>query len=130
MSREIKFRAFDGRLKKMICTGYHVIGEVTMFSLIDQYCDENPVEGMGSLVRYQDIIESQYTGKKDCEGKEIYEGDIIEFDRREWGGDDNIHVVSWDDQDARWSWGGGNSGDMDWRKVIGNIYENPELLTP
>lgn len=58
----------------------------------------------------------------------IFEGDIIEFDREEWGGDDNIHLVSWDNKEGRWSWGGGSTSDMEFRKVIGNIYQNAELL--
>lgn len=84
------------------------------------------VELQGALVDGSPVM--QYTGLKDKNGKEIYEGDIIEFDKIEWGGDDNIHVVSWNDKDAQWDWGGGNTSDMDYRTVIGNIYENPELL--
>jgi uncharacterized phage protein (TIGR01671 family) len=71
----------------------------------------------------------QFTGKKDCNGKDVYEGDIVEFDRQEWGGDDNIHIVSWNERDAEWSFGGGSASDMEWRTVIGNIYENPELIS-
>ena len=79
--------------------------------------------------RGERYILQQYTGKKDGEGNKIFDGDIVLFDRREWGGDDNIHVVSWDNENAEWCWGGGSTSDMCWRKVIGNIYETPELLT-
>lgn len=75
-----------------------------------------------------DLVLMQYTGIKDKNGKEIYEGDIVDFDKKEWGGDDNVHIVSWDSENGEWSWGGGVTGDMHFRKIIGNIYENPELL--
>jgi hypothetical protein len=75
------------------------------------------------------MIFEQFTGKRDSKGTNIYDGDIVEFDRREWGGSDNIHVVSWDDVNAEWCWGGGTTSDMEWRTVIGNIHQNPELIS-
>jgi hypothetical protein len=107
--REIKFRTWNSKFKNWI---YPVIQIANNFN--SEY--------------YKHCKFSQFTGKHDKNGKEIYEGDIIKFDPNEWGGDDNIHVVTWDDHNAEWSWGGGGVSDMRFRKVIGNIYENPELI--
>ena len=74
------------------------------------------------------IAYDQWTGREDCKKQRIYNNDIIEFDRKEWGGDDNIHLVSWDNQNSEWSWGGGSSSDMEWRTKIGNKHDNPELI--
>ncbi len=109
MSREIKFRAWDKTMKKM---SYPKLWDNSMPSNWEHWFELQ-----------------QFTGKKDCKGKEVYEGDIVEFDIREWGGDDNIHVVSWNDRDSEWCFGGGSASDMEWRTVIGNIYETPEILS-
>lgn len=72
----------------------------------------------------------QFTGLQDSECNDIYEGDIIEFDIKEWGDGGNIFTVTWNEDEAQWSFGGGSQqSDMQFRTVIGNIYENPELLT-
>ncbi|EPZ47735.1 YopX family protein [Alicyclobacillus acidoterrestris] len=68
----------------------------------------------------------QYTGLRDKYGKDIYEGDIIrsydEFGKPfPW-----LSVVSYSTQQARFM---GIAPDyINLQEVIGNIYENPDLL--
>lgn len=68
------------------------------------------------------------TNLKDKNGKFIYEGDILDFDEREWGGKFHPDVVVWEDLVGEWQLCGSISDLGEWRQVIGNIYENPELL--
>ena len=131
MNREIKFRTWDFIDKKMINFFNPVFVKIensinflfsnNFYDLWYSKCQRGSMDS-----KTFDIM--QFTGLKDKQGKEIYEGDIIEFDKKEWGGNDNIHVVSWNNEVGSWSWGGGITSDMEYRKVIGNIYENPELL--
>ncbi len=38
VARELKFRAWDKRTRKMIATGFYILGETTAFDLIYDYC--------------------------------------------------------------------------------------------
>ena len=73
----------------------------------------------------------QYTGLKDKNGKEIYEGDIVtlngEWEEIEHG---DCSIVTFENGCFRVGNGYENEAGSylsDWR-IIGNIHENPELL--
>lgn len=87
---------------------------------------------------YEEFKLMQSTGLKDKNGKEIYDGDIVKFP--EFNGDIYITPVVWDKSCACFglSFSGKYPISFDYLEefytelkdieVVGNIYENPELL--
>ena len=120
--REIKFRGFNG--EKWLYGDLAINYKTKQATISDDRRWRHPV-------RFYTV--GQYTGLKDATGKEIYEGDIVagywDFEEDEWPA-----VVEWDEVSARFVLSGQNSvipfNEMGGLEVtiIGNVYDNPELL--
>ncbi len=73
------------------------------------------------------VFARQFTGKTDSENTDIYEGDIIEFKKG------YVAVVRWNKNKLQYELSKNKSDFYDYAiidkaKVIGNIYENIELI--
>lgn len=135
-----KFRAWVTKNKGM----YGVYGwntttnEIYLCSLPDSAFKDGVLHTVHSVARPLDeVILMQYTGQKDKNGVEIYEGDVIASqnkDRKNWK--ISHHEIVWHDAGFMGKqicsssfigidyWTRGKNGYV----VIGNIHENPELL--
>ncbi len=101
----------------------------------------DPTAEGGSADLDNDLPLMQYTGLKDKNGEEIYEGDIVRFHSN--GSNTYVREVLWVNPITQNSFAGFvilnlactdgfpsilQKSITDFCEVIGNIYENPELL--
>ncbi len=131
MNREIKFRAWHKDLKKMF-----KIGQITLEEGTWNF-EPNDRGFIGMSIPYQpSLLLMQYTGLHDKNGKEIYEGDIV-YCQTKFGKAkaiikfiDGKFVAYWDSILTH-PQNGHCIACYEINKrfeVIGNIYDNPELL--
>jgi len=117
--REIKFRAWDTTKQMMTGSPFALTNNCEYpWMLVRDYAN-----GGWKGEATSRFIPMQFTGLKDKNGKEIYEGDIFEFDYP--------MEVLWDMGSWVVKTKKGSSllfGYTTEGEIIGNIYENPELL--
>lgn len=122
MNNTIKFRIWNKNTKQFIIDEQD---KTVSFSLITwaYYASVNMLSNIDYLVI------QQFTGLKDCNGKEVYEGDIIKY-IYEYGKDDkeeSYEIVSYE-AGAFSCCGFVDPTDTINGEVVGNIYENPDLV--
>ena len=114
MTREIKYKVWDKEKKVM-------------------YEEGDFFDGKGGYVvidgcKRRDVELRQWTGLKDKNGKEIYEGDILH------NKSEVRFIIEWDNEAMRFvvnksRWGLTTKAiKRDGYEIIGNRFENPELL--
>ena len=119
---------------------YHEMHIVETLDMQDNEVFINRINGNGGYHNIKDIELMQYTGLDDSSGKKIYEGDIVKstFHSRIDGATTDIYVVEYDNVNPCFVMQSITSEyqreydfvqvDLRTNEVIGNIYENKELL--
>jgi hypothetical protein len=147
--REIKFRAWDKKSETIISWDMltHMIEgrEIMAAQKANAVTPSKPYDPAEVTTAYRyrgnpfaqpnyQFELMQYTGLHDSEGSEIWESDLLRDQ------DGLIWKIKWSDFPGRWSWNdlGRTNPDKEttsyepapitFCKVIGNIYENPELI--
>lgn len=128
LSREIKFRVYDGS-SMLYQDRYNSLGDnITSLDFKESKVIINNLYNYESVYYFNDENFSimQFTGLKDSEGNEIYEKDIV------WNSwDEDYQVIIFEEGEYKLK--GENSLQILWKSlgyidICGNVYENVELI--
>jgi uncharacterized phage protein (TIGR01671 family) len=149
--REIKLRAWDKIDKRMIINEQEFIPlKITNKGVLRLNAQHE--ESFWEIMPLERFEFTEFTGLRDKSGKEIYEGDVckcpVTINKNIWGEFSNREVKWKEDSftwvlDGEWAWidfetAFGDEGDyIIWNdeskiiniEVIGNLFENPELIS-
>ncbi|EPC57594.1 hypothetical protein Lpp14_15901 [Lacticaseibacillus paracasei subsp. paracasei Lpp14] len=126
MKREIKFRAYSSHNHKMYPVSnieWDIDGRIWVTA-------DDGKNGIELIDEEAHLM--QYANLHDKNGREIYEGDVLDIGIRNQDGKPVIAPVSYETYAAGYVLDNGGNGI--WQRltedceVIGNIFENPELL--
>lgn len=158
--REIKFRAWETKEKRMLHNGsfdVHLFSGGSDYGISHNFMDESERQYRFTSCKNNnwnkdkpEVILLQFTGLKDKNGKDIYEGDIIQILYTDWCSPHTKEHHSMGISEYKKSisrtgicvnvgykvylefkneyTGSIHEGKHGEKEVIGNIYENPELL--
>jgi len=127
MNNRLKFRVWSVNDRRFIKSIYHDHADCYIFInamygnpvILSKYGDEVELDE-------KDYVIQQYTGLKDKNGNEIFEGDVIRGMHN--FGPAGFHLtncsISWSNE-LGYQW---NYWDISTIEVIGNIFDNQELL--
>jgi len=126
MKREIKFRGKRLDNKEWVFGGFH-----KPFEDVTQII-EKAKSNASQMTLVYDYTLGQFTGLKDKNGVEIYEGDILKIHENKNGFFEvvfiNAYVGGWILKHKDYDVISLGARKQEHCEVIGNIYENPELL--
>ncbi len=127
--RELKFRAWDLQTKKM-----HTVENINFCRRKTVTVQYNPIK----KIPLDSACLMQYIGAKDKNGVEIYDGDIIHFPYDWFGDSGKDFIVRWNESCCAFvresisgsrMWGHASREILSMCEVVGNVYENPELVS-